>query len=89
MKLFVSRGGKECGGALILDYADNAPLAILYGGKIYALSSESSGNTGIYVPNDCIAPDENVEVIVSDECVGKSVLTGRVQKVDDFDDPRR
>ena len=88
MRLFVSKGGKDCGGALILDYADNAPLAILYGGKIYARFAVIDGAVH-YVPNDCIAPDENVEVIVSDECVGKSVLTGRVQKVDDFDDPRR
>jgi len=92
MKMFVSRGGKDCGGCLLLDYpSENAPLAVRFNGKVYALSSENRGAAWIYKPFDSIAPDENVEVVENDGPVGKSEMTARVEKIDNdnFDDPRR
>jgi hypothetical protein len=92
MKLYVSKGGKDCGGALILDYpSDCPPSAVRFNGKVYAACPGLRDGAVLYTPADFAAPDESVEVVISDGPVGKSEVTARVEKIDnnDWDDPRR
>lgn len=92
MKMFVSAGGKDCGGALLLDYPpEKPPAAIRHNGKVYSACTELRNGAVLYIPNDSVVPDESIEVVEIDGCIGKSALA-RVQKVDECDDwgdPRR
>lgn len=84
MKMFVSRGGKAFGGALILDYPpENPPYAVRSGGKIFVALPGLIGGAVHYVPSDCNAQYvSGAEIVISDDCVGRSILC-------DCDDPRR
>jgi len=89
MKMFISRGGKDHSGCLLLDYPpENLPPAICYNGKAYALRTGLSGGAAVYGPSDALIPDESVEVIENDGSIGCSVLRARVEKIDndDYDD---
>jgi len=92
MRMFVSKGGKDCGGCLILDYPpDCPPSAVRFNGKVYAACPGLRNGAVIYEPSDALVPDENVEVIENDGSIGRSEMTARIEKIDnaDYDDPRR
>jgi hypothetical protein len=86
MKMYVSRGGKDCGGALILDYPpENPPGAIRYNGKDYRACADWYDGAVLYTPDDFVDPDLSIEVVENDGCVGRSAFA-RIEKIEECDD---
>jgi len=76
MKMYVSKGGKDHGGCLLLDYPpDCPPSAVRFNGKAYALRDGLYYGAVIYEPSDALIPDESIEVAENDGPVGKSEVT--------------